>query len=80
MLDEKGVDAGKVKGSGPNGRITKSDVEPTSPVAWMPDAKLMNGWGGTREQTARQDDHAAQEGGRTLGEREEPDRHAHHLQ
>jgi 2-oxoglutarate dehydrogenase E2 component (dihydrolipoamide succinyltransferase) len=27
MLDEKGVDAGKVKGSGPNGRITKSDVE-----------------------------------------------------
>jgi pyruvate/2-oxoglutarate dehydrogenase complex dihydrolipoamide acyltransferase (E2) component len=36
-LAEKGVDAGKVKGSGPNGRITKSDVEArTSQVArWM---------------------------------------------
>jgi hypothetical protein len=70
-----------VKGSGPNGRITKSDVEArTSPVAWMPETIAMNGWGGTREQKSRQDDHAAQEGGRTLGEREEPDRHAHHLQ
>jgi len=48
MLDEKGVDAGKVKGSGPNGRITKSDVE--AYIAGGVDAsdKLMNGWGGTR--------------------------------
>jgi 2-oxoglutarate dehydrogenase E2 component (dihydrolipoamide succinyltransferase) len=48
MLEEKGVDAGKVKGSGPNGRITKSDVE--AYIAGGVDAsdKLMNGWGGTR--------------------------------
>lgn len=48
MLDDKGVDAGKVKGSGPNGRITKSDVE--AYIAGGVDAgdKLMNGWGGTR--------------------------------
>ncbi|MFN6114250.1 MAG: 2-oxoglutarate dehydrogenase complex dihydrolipoyllysine-residue succinyltransferase [Flavobacteriales bacterium] len=48
MLDEKGVDASKVKGSGPNGRITKSDVE--AYIAGGVDAndKLMNGWGGTR--------------------------------
>ncbi len=48
MIDEKGVDASKVKGSGPNGRITKSDVE--AYIAGGVDAsdKLMNGWGGTR--------------------------------
>jgi 2-oxoglutarate dehydrogenase E2 component (dihydrolipoamide succinyltransferase) len=48
MLDEKGVDASKVKGSGPNGRITKSDVE--AYIAGGVDASntLMNGWGGTR--------------------------------
>jgi 2-oxoglutarate dehydrogenase E2 component (dihydrolipoamide succinyltransferase) len=48
MLDEKGVDASKLKGSGPNGRITKSDVE--AYIAGGVDAsdKLMNGWGGTR--------------------------------
>jgi 2-oxoglutarate dehydrogenase E2 component (dihydrolipoamide succinyltransferase) len=48
MLDEKGVDPSKVKGSGPNGRITKSDVE--AYIAGGVDAsdKLMNGWGGTR--------------------------------
>ncbi len=48
MLDEKGVDASRLKGSGPNGRITKSDVE--AYIAGGVDAsdKLMNGWGGTR--------------------------------
>ncbi|MBK6627246.1 MAG: 2-oxoglutarate dehydrogenase complex dihydrolipoyllysine-residue succinyltransferase [Flavobacteriales bacterium] len=48
MLDEKGVDPSKVKGSGPNGRITKSDVE--AYIAGGVDAggRLMNGWGGTR--------------------------------
>ncbi len=48
MLDDKGVDASKVKGSGPNGRITKSDVE--AYIAGGVDAggTLMNGWGGTR--------------------------------
>ncbi len=54
MLDDKGVDASKVKGSGPNGRITKSDVE--AYIAGGVDAggKLMNGWGGSRnEQRAK---------------------------
>ena len=48
MLDEKGVDPSKVKGSGPNGRITKSDVQ--AYIAGGVDAggTLMNGWGGTR--------------------------------
>ncbi|HRO98016.1 MAG TPA: 2-oxoglutarate dehydrogenase complex dihydrolipoyllysine-residue succinyltransferase [Flavobacteriales bacterium] len=51
MLDEKGVDPSKVKGSGPNGRITKSDVE--AYIAGGVDAgdKLMNGWGGTRNES-----------------------------
>jgi 2-oxoglutarate dehydrogenase E2 component (dihydrolipoamide succinyltransferase) len=55
-LAEKGMDAGKVKGSGPNGRITKSDVS------------LHRRWRGCRsqtderlgwhaQQTAHQDDH-----------------------
>ncbi len=48
MLDEKGVDAGKVKGSGPNGRITKSDVEAYIAGGVSADAVVMNGWGGTR--------------------------------
>ncbi|MBL8003251.1 MAG: 2-oxoglutarate dehydrogenase complex dihydrolipoyllysine-residue succinyltransferase [Flavobacteriales bacterium] len=54
MLDDKGVDPSKVKGSGPNGRITKSDVE--AYIAGGVDAggKLMNGWGGSRnEQRAK---------------------------
>ncbi|MBV6406130.1 MAG: 2-oxoglutarate dehydrogenase complex dihydrolipoyllysine-residue succinyltransferase [Flavobacteriales bacterium] len=48
MLEEKGVDPGKVKGSGPNGRITKSDV--AAYIAGGVDAggQLMNGWGGSR--------------------------------
>ncbi len=51
MLDEKGVDPSKVKGSGPNGRITKSDVE--AYIAGGVDAggKLMNGWGGSRNES-----------------------------
>jgi len=48
MLDEKGVDAGNVKGSGPNGRITKSDVEAYIAGGVSADAVVMNGWGGTR--------------------------------
>jgi 2-oxoglutarate dehydrogenase E2 component (dihydrolipoamide succinyltransferase) len=48
MLDEKGVDAGKVKGSGPNGRITKSDVEAYISGGVDASDKFMNGWGGTR--------------------------------
>jgi 2-oxoglutarate dehydrogenase E2 component (dihydrolipoamide succinyltransferase) len=51
MLDDKGVDPSKVKGSGPNGRITKSDVE--AYIAGGVDAggKLMNGWGGSRNES-----------------------------
>ncbi|MBX2983679.1 MAG: 2-oxoglutarate dehydrogenase complex dihydrolipoyllysine-residue succinyltransferase [Flavobacteriales bacterium] len=50
VMAEKGISSDKVKGTGPNGRITRGDVEAyiaggiTAPT-------LMNGWGGTREST-----------------------------
>ncbi len=50
MLDEKGVSADKVKGSGPNGRITKSDVAAYVAGGVKADAIAMNGWGGKRDQ------------------------------
>jgi 2-oxoglutarate dehydrogenase E2 component (dihydrolipoamide succinyltransferase) len=50
MLDEKGVSADKVKGSGPNGRITKSDVAAYVAGGVRSDAISMNGWGGKRDQ------------------------------
>ena len=50
MLDEKGVSPDKVKGSGPNGRITKSDVNAYVSGGVKADAIVMSGWGGTREQ------------------------------
>ncbi len=50
MLDEKGVDPAKVKGSGPNGRITKSDVSAYIAGGIKGDAVVMNGWGGGREE------------------------------
>ncbi|MEX1131961.1 MAG: 2-oxoglutarate dehydrogenase complex dihydrolipoyllysine-residue succinyltransferase [Flavobacteriales bacterium] len=46
VMAEKGVDASKLKGSGPNGRITKSDVE--AYISGGVEATLMNGWGGSR--------------------------------
>lgn len=46
IISEKGVDASKLKGSGPNGRITKSDVE--AYISGGVEATLMNGWGGSR--------------------------------
>jgi 2-oxoglutarate dehydrogenase E2 component (dihydrolipoamide succinyltransferase) len=51
MMEEKGLSADKVKGSGPNGRITKSDV--AAYVAGGVDAGsiTMNGWGGKRDQS-----------------------------
>ena len=52
VMAEKGVDAGQVKGSGPNGRITKSDVEAYL-AGGMQAPTLMNGWGGTREETRK---------------------------
>ncbi len=51
MLDEKGLSADKVKGSGPNGRITKSDVSAYIAGGVPADAVTMNGWGGKREQS-----------------------------
>ena len=50
MLDEKGVSADKVKGSGPNGRITKSDVAAYVAGGVDAGAIAMNGWGGVRDQ------------------------------
>ena len=52
VMAEKGVDAGQVKGSGPNGRITKSDVEAYL-AGGMQAPTLMNGWGGTREESRK---------------------------
>ncbi len=49
IISEKGVDASKVKGSGPNGRITKSDVESYIAGGVDGDAIAMNGWGGSRD-------------------------------
>lgn len=51
MLDDKGVSADKVKGSGPNGRITKSDVAAYVAGGVKADAIAMNGWGGSRNQS-----------------------------
>jgi len=50
MLDDKGVSADKVKGSGPNGRITKSDVAAYVAGGVKADAIALNGWGGLRNQ------------------------------
>lgn len=50
MLDEKGLTADKVKGSGPNGRVTRSDVSAYISGGVKGDAIAMNGWGGGREQ------------------------------
>jgi len=47
VMADKGIAASTVKGSGPNGRIMKSDVE--AYVAGGVTAPLMNGWGGSRE-------------------------------
>lgn len=50
MLDEKGVSADRVKGSGPNGRVTKSDVAAYMAGGVKSDAVALNGWGGSRNQ------------------------------
>ena len=48
VMTEKGIPADKVHGSGPNGRITKSDVEAYI-AGGVSAPQLMNGWGGSRE-------------------------------
>ncbi len=51
VMADKGISGDQVKGTGPNGRISKGDVEAylaggvAAPV-------LMNGWGGTRNSTS----------------------------
>lgn len=50
MLEEKGLSPEKVKGSGPNGRITKSDVAAYVAGGVKADAIALNGWGGTRNE------------------------------
>ncbi len=47
VMADKGIAAAAVKGSGPNGRIMKSDVE--AYVSGGVTAPLMNGWGGSRD-------------------------------
>ena len=51
VMAEKGIAAGQVKGTGPNGRITRGDVEAYI-AGGMAAPTLMNGWGGTRNSTA----------------------------
>lgn len=51
MLEEKGLSPEKVKGSGPNGRITKSDVAAYVAGGVRADAIALNGWGGTRNES-----------------------------
>ncbi|WKZ65341.1 MAG: 2-oxoglutarate dehydrogenase complex dihydrolipoyllysine-residue succinyltransferase [Flavobacteriales bacterium] len=51
MLEEKGLSAENVKGSGPNGRITKSDVAAYVAGGVKADAIALNGWGGTRNES-----------------------------
>ncbi len=50
MLDERGLSPDKVKGSGPNGRITKSDVAAYVAGGVDAGAVALNGWGGKRDQ------------------------------
>ncbi|MFT3884138.1 MAG: 2-oxoglutarate dehydrogenase complex dihydrolipoyllysine-residue succinyltransferase [Flavobacteriales bacterium] len=51
MLNDKGIAADKVKGSGPNGRVMKGDVQAYIAGGVDAGANLMNGWGGGREQS-----------------------------
>ncbi|HQW04643.1 MAG TPA: 2-oxoglutarate dehydrogenase complex dihydrolipoyllysine-residue succinyltransferase [Flavobacteriales bacterium] len=51
MMEEKGLSADKVKGSGPNGRITKSDVAAYVAGGVDAGAIALNGWGGKRDQS-----------------------------
>jgi 2-oxoglutarate dehydrogenase E2 component (dihydrolipoamide succinyltransferase) len=50
VMADKGIAADKVKGTGPNGRISKSDVEAYL-AGGLDAASMMNGWGGGRNST-----------------------------
>ena len=47
VMAEKGIPSEKVKGTGPNGRITRGDVEAYIAGGMSVDT-IMNGWGGSR--------------------------------
>ncbi len=49
VMADKGIAADQVKGSGPNGRVMKSDVQAYIAGGVEAGASLMNGWGGTRD-------------------------------
>jgi 2-oxoglutarate dehydrogenase E2 component (dihydrolipoamide succinyltransferase) len=50
MMKENNIKASSVKGTGANGRITKSDVEAYI-TAGVDASEIMQGWGGTRDQS-----------------------------
>lgn len=50
MMADKGLSEGQVKGTGPAGRITRSDVEAYI-AGGIQAPVMMNGWGGTRNST-----------------------------
>lgn len=50
VMAEKGISGRQVKGTGPNGRISKSDVEAYI-AGGLAAPTLMNGWGGARNST-----------------------------
>jgi 2-oxoglutarate dehydrogenase E2 component (dihydrolipoamide succinyltransferase) len=49
VMQDKGISGEQLKGSGPNGRIRKSDVEAYMAGGIDAGASLMNGWGGSRD-------------------------------
>ncbi|MCL4283142.1 MAG: 2-oxoglutarate dehydrogenase complex dihydrolipoyllysine-residue succinyltransferase [Flavobacteriales bacterium] len=51
VMADKGIAGDQVKGTGPNGRITRSDVEAYI-AGGMAVPVQMNGWGGTRNSTS----------------------------
>ncbi len=51
MMADKGISGGDVKGTGPQGRITRGDVEAYIAGGLSAPAQ-MNGWGGTRNSTS----------------------------
>ncbi|MCC6839364.1 MAG: 2-oxoglutarate dehydrogenase complex dihydrolipoyllysine-residue succinyltransferase [Flavobacteriales bacterium] len=51
VMADKGIAAQQVKGTGPNGRITRGDVEAYI-AGGVAAPTLMNGWGGTRNSTS----------------------------
>ena len=51
VMQDKGISGDKLKGTGPNGRIRKSDVEAYVAGGIDAGAVMINGWGGAREES-----------------------------